>query len=105
MICLAVEGYFAKPLLYEVPTYLAGCPIGTLNRKTKRKKAMTNNLESKEVLSAEILNAIDLIIKHTPNAVFGGSIALNAVGLINRKVSDIDLFFHLNENLTKMVFY
>ena len=30
---------------------------------------MTNNLESKEVLSAEILNAIDLIIKHTPNAV------------------------------------
>ena len=28
----------AKPVLYEVPTYLAGCPIGTLNRKTKRKK-------------------------------------------------------------------
>lgn len=27
-------------VLYEVPTYLAGCPIGTLNRKTKRKKAM-----------------------------------------------------------------
>ena len=69
--------------------------------ENKKKKAMTNNLESKEVLSAEILNAIDLIIKHTPNAVFGGSIALNAVGLINRKVSDIDLFFHLNENLTK----
>ena len=31
---------FAKPVLYEVPTYLAGCPIETLNRKTKRKKAM-----------------------------------------------------------------
>ncbi len=62
---------------------------------------MTNNLENKEVLSDQILNAIDLIIKHTPNAVFGGSIALNAVGLINRKVSDIDLFFHLNESLTK----
>gem|GEM_PF-4079056 len=29
----------AKPLLYEVPTYLAGNQIGTLNRKTKRKKA------------------------------------------------------------------
>jgi len=29
---------FAKPVLYEVPTYLAGCPIETLNRKTKRKK-------------------------------------------------------------------
>ena len=62
---------------------------------------MANNLENKEVLSDEILNAIDLIIKHTPNAVFGGSIALNAVGLINRKVSDIDLFFDINESLTK----
>jgi len=30
-------------VLYEVPTYLAGCPIGTLNRKTKRKKAMAKN--------------------------------------------------------------
>ena len=70
-------------------------------QKNKKKKAMTNNLESKEVLSAEILNAIDLIIKTHTKRCFGGSIALNAVGLINRKVSDIDLFFHLNENLTK----
>lgn len=62
---------------------------------------MGNNLENKEVLSDEILNAIDLIIKHTPTAVFGGSIALNAVGLINRKVSDIDLFFPINESLSK----
>lgn len=62
---------------------------------------MANNLENKEVLSEDILNAIDLIIKHTPKAVFGGSIALNAVGLINRRVSDIDLFFPLNESLTK----
>ena len=30
----------AKPMLYEVPTYLAGCPIGILNRKTKRKKSV-----------------------------------------------------------------
>lgn len=62
---------------------------------------MANNLENEEILSEEILNAIDLIIKHTPNAVFGGSIALNAVGLISRKVSDIDLFFPLNESLAK----
>jgi len=62
---------------------------------------MPNNLEEKGVLSDEILKAIDLIIKSKPNAVFGGSIALNAVGLINRKVSDIDLFFRLNESLTK----
>jgi hypothetical protein len=62
---------------------------------------MVNNLENKEVLSDEILNAIDLIIKYTPNVVFGGSIALNAVGLINRKVSDIDLFFPFNDSLQK----
>lgn len=30
----------AKPVLYEVSTYLAGCPIGILNRKTKRKKSV-----------------------------------------------------------------
>jgi hypothetical protein len=62
---------------------------------------MKNNLENKEVLSDEILKAIDLIIKQTPSAVFGGSIALNAVGLLNRKVSDIDLFFAINESLLK----
>jgi hypothetical protein len=56
---------------------------------------MKNNLENKQILSDDILNAIDLIIKKTPHAVFGGSIALNAVGLINRKISDIDLFFSL----------
>ena len=62
---------------------------------------MKNNLESKEVLSDEIINAIDIIIKHTPHAVFGGSIALNAVGVIKRKVSDIDLFFNIGESLSK----
>ena len=56
------------------------------------------NLENKEILSDEILNAILLIIEKTPNAVFGGSIALNAVGLINRPISDIDLFFGMNES-------
>lgn len=39
---------FAKPVLYEVPTYLAGCPIGTLNRKTKRKKAMANKKQTED---------------------------------------------------------
>ena len=39
------------------------------------------NLENKEILSDEILNAISLIIKQTPNVVFGGSIALNAISL------------------------
>ena len=59
------------------------------------------NLENKEILSDEIFNAISLIIKQNPNAVFGGSIALNAVGLINRPISDIDLFFGMNESLSK----
>ena len=48
---LGLGGRFnaAKPVLYEVPTYLAGCSIGTLNRKTKRKKAMAKiSLSSKE---------------------------------------------------------
>jgi|GEM_PF-6969070 len=59
-----------------------------------------NNLENKEILSDEILNAIKLIIKETPLTVFGGSIALNGVGLLNRKIHDIDLFFHVSESLT-----
>ena len=59
------------------------------------------NLENKEILSDEILKAISLVIERTPNAVFGGSIALNAIGLINRPVSDIDLFFGMNESLYK----
>lgn len=59
------------------------------------------NLESEEILSSELLNAITLIVQYIPNAVFGGSIALNAVGLINRKISDIDLFFALADSLTK----
>ena len=33
---------FTKPVLYEVPHYLRQTLIGTLNRKTKRKKAMAN---------------------------------------------------------------
>jgi len=59
------------------------------------------NLENKEILSDEILNAISLIIKQTPNVVFGGSIALNAIELINRPISDIDLFFGMNESLSQ----
>ena len=53
---------------------------------------MKNNLENPDILSKYILTAIDVILKNVPNAVFGGSIALNAVGLINRPVKDIALF-------------
>ena len=36
------NGNFAKPVLYEVPTYLVGCLIGNENIKTKRKKSDGN---------------------------------------------------------------
>lgn len=52
-----------------------------------------NNLEKPEILSDEIVQAMILIIEKCPEAVFGGSIALNAVGLLNRQIGDIDLFF------------
>jgi hypothetical protein len=44
MVSTTLKGfYFANCVLYEVPTYLAGCPIETLNRKTKRKKSGGKN--------------------------------------------------------------
>ena len=60
-----------------------------------------NNLENREILSEEILAAMDLIIMNVPDAIFGGSIALNAVGLITRRISDIDLFFNECDSLAK----
>jgi hypothetical protein len=52
-----------------------------------------NNLENPDILSDEIVEAIILIADKCPEVVFGGSIALNAVGLLNRKIGDIDVFF------------
>lgn len=51
-----------------------------------------NNLEDSEILPDEILVVIDKLINYNPNFIFGGSIALNAVGLLNRKIKDIDIF-------------
>jgi len=59
-----------------------------------------NNLENVEILSNEIKEVIGIIVNKCPDVVFGGSIALNAVGLINRKVSDIDIFVRDNKSLT-----
>lgn len=59
------------------------------------------NLENKEILSDDICEAIWIILQKIPNVVFGGSIALNAIGLINRRVSDIDLFFPISSSLSK----
>ncbi len=61
-----------------------------------------NNLEKN--ISPEIKETIKLILKKMPTAVFGGSIALNAVGLIDRKVGDIDLFMLEGKSLNKRGF-
>lgn len=52
---------------------------------------LQNNLENPYILTPEILNAIDSIISRMPNAMFGGSICLNALDLIKRPIKDIDL--------------
>lgn len=59
------------------------------------------NLENAEIFSDKLLNAVSIISDKIPHVVFGGSIALNAIGLITRPISDIDMFFDLNENLSK----
>jgi hypothetical protein len=60
-----------------------------------------NNLEKKEILSDQLLSMIDHIISKAPDVVFGGSIALNAVGLLNRPIGDIDLFISNKSSFKK----
>ena len=62
-----------------------------------------NNLENKYILSEELIDAIDRILEKVPHVVFGGSIALNAVGLISRKINDIDIFLPMNENFKEFI--
>jgi len=61
-----------------------------------------NNLENPHLVSPEIREAIKFIVDNS-DAVFGGSIALNAVGLINRPVHDIDLFFSKTRSLANFL--
>lgn len=49
------------------------------------------NLNNK-ILSTEIKNLILKLNNEFPDIIFGGSIALNAVGLIERKIGDVDIF-------------
>jgi len=60
-----------------------------------------NNLERKEIIPENIGIALKLISTHCPTAVIGGSVALNAVGLLNREVHDIDIFIGKHESLNK----
>ena len=52
---------------------------------------MENYLENNEILSTDFLAVIDQLISNSKDIVFGGSIALNAVGVIKRPIKDIDL--------------
>lgn len=62
-----------------------------------------NNLENDKILSKEIIGVIDMLTTNNPNTVFGGSIALNAVGLLNRKISDIDIFILENSEFPSII--
>jgi hypothetical protein len=64
---------------------------------------MNKNLENNNILSDDTLLVIENLIKVEPTIVFGGSIALNAVGLINRPIKDIDIFKPLNSSLTPII--
>ncbi len=65
------------------------------NQLVFSKSSMNKNIPD------NILSAIDIIVKNTPDVVFGGSIALSVMGLINRPVNDIDLFFPIDSSLSK----
>lgn len=54
--------------------------------------------KDEEIASQEMLEAIYFILEKIPSAIFGGSIALHSVGLLERKISDIDLIFSQNED-------
>ena len=68
-----------------------------INPKTPEPK---NYLEDQNLLDSRLLNTMDKIKRIYPDVVFGGSIALVAVGLLNRPVGDIDCFVDFGENAT-----
>ena len=60
-----------------------------------------NPLNDENILSSEIREVINKLTCIDDNIVFGGSIALNAVGLIERKINDIDIFLPIEYSLSK----
>ena len=63
-----------------------------------------NQLNNVEILNDEIKEVIKKLIEIDEEIVFGGSIALNAVGLITRKINDIDIFLPIEYSLSKNKF-
>lgn len=64
-----------------------------------------NNLENRKILSEKMLNVIKELTNQYPNIVFGGSIGLNAVGLIEREIGDVDLFVDENHQILKSKYF
>lgn len=63
-----------------------------------------NPLENENILPHEIRVVIKKLINIDENIVFGGSIALNAIGLIERRINDIDIFLPIEYSLSKNKF-
>ena len=66
---------------------------------------MNNNLEDPKILDTTLLFAIDEIVRLYPDAVFGGSIALNAVGLLNRRIGDVDVMIAASKKDSAFALY
>ena len=71
-----------------------------INPKTSEPK---NYLEDQNLLDSQLLDTMDRIKRIYPDVVFGGSIALVAVGLLNRPVGDIDCFVEFDEKSIPIV--
>lgn len=64
-----------------------------------------NNLENKKILSDKMLKVVKQLSSEFPNIVFGGSIGLNAVGLIERNIGDIDVFVDENHKILSSKYF
>jgi len=63
-----------------------------------------NNLEMNNILQSNVLAGMYLIIEKYPDVIFGGSIALNAYGLIEREIKDIDIWIDSKKTLEDVGF-
>lgn len=68
---------------------------------TEAKIIWDNLKEKRDFIPLKIFQVIDKILEHFPEAVFGGSVALIIAGLLQREISDIDVFFPYKENFCR----
>jgi len=61
-----------------------------------------NFLEDPAVVSPLLLNAIDYLLLKNKDLVFGGSLAVNAVGIIKRPIKDLDIIIPNREIATDL---